>query len=377
MKRSVCARNAFHLCILYIIICVSLSGCGARGGIAANVRPLESLRLAETLGLDAGPALSAAVAKTETDAALAVSARAGSLPAAVDALREECDSGTLFLGHLRYVLLGPDAARDGLAPLLDYMERDVEMRLDTELLLLDCPAEALVCAEGTDFDVSEAVDAAKREAERQGCGLALDLRETVVALDEYGAAPVLLLHCETPEGEAPTVQAAGCGVLRSDGSGALRSDGSGIPRLVGTLDRRGAETLGLLLGRAGTLTREAGGATLFCRGGGEGKLLSSGNGVPRFQVTLRISAAVAGVGGTAEAPDPETLAQELEASFRADAEALFTQLQALDADLPGLTRLLRNAGVEAGQGWLARSAFAVKVEVTIDRSFDTELEKTP
>ena len=343
-----------------------MSGCGARGGIAANVRPLESLRLAETLGLDAGPTLSAAVAKTETEAALALSARAGSLPAAVDALREECDSGTLFLGHLRYVLLGPEAAREGLAPLLDYMERDVEMRLDTELLLLDRPAEELVCAEGEEFEISEAVDAAKREAERQGSGLVLDLRETVVALDEYGAAPVLLLHSETPEGEAPSVQAAGCGVLRTGGSG--------VPQLVGMLDRRGAETLGLLLGRAGTLTREAGGATLFCRGGGEVELTNADPAAPRFQVSLRLSAAVAAKDGEAEAA---VLARELEAGFQADAEALFARLQALDADLPGLARLLRNAGVEAGEGWLARSAFAVKVDVTIDRSYDTELGKRP
>ncbi|MBQ7144048.1 MAG: hypothetical protein IJR65_02680 [Oscillospiraceae bacterium] len=367
MKKRACARNAFPVCILYIILCVLLSGCGARGGIAANVRPLESLRLAETLGLDAGPTLSAAVAKTETEAALALSARAGSLPAAVDALREECDSGTLFLGHLRYVLLGPEAAREGLAPLLDYMERDVEMRLDTELVLLDRPAEEFVCAEGTDLDVSEAVDAAKREAERQGNGLVLDLRETVVALDEYGAAPVLLLHCEAPEGETPSVQAAGCGVLRTDGAGA--------PRLVGTLDRRCAETLGLLLGCAGTLTREADGATLFCRGGGEVELTNADPAAPRFQVSLRLSAAVAGMGDIAEAPEPETLARELEAAFQTDAEALFARLQALAADLPGLARLLRNAGVEAGEGWLERSAFAVKVDVTIDRSFDTELLK--
>ena len=338
-----------------IIIGMLLSGCGGQRGIYANFRPIDQLRLVETLGYDAGPELSAAVRKTEDTPALSLTARGRSIPDAVDALQARTDRGALFFAHARFVLLGWRAAEQGIGALMDYLERDIHMRLDTELLLLDCEAKELLAAGDGDFDLTAAAEAAKRESEAQACGLVLDFRETALALSEYGAAPVMLLHCRFPADGPPELLPDGCGVLCG-----------GV--LAGTLERPLAETLGLLLGRAGTLTRSLGSAALLCRGSGTVALEDADPAAPAFRLRLELSAAVD------EARDPivpEELEAALETRLAADAEALLRKLQSLDADLLGLRQCLRLGGVaEPEPGWLGRASFTVEAAVTLDRSFD-------
>lgn len=338
-----------------IIISMLLSGCGGERGIYANFRPIGELRPVETLGFDAGPELSAAVAKTEDTPALTLTARGRSIPDAVDALQARTDRGALFFAHARFVLLGQRAAIQGIGTLMDYLERDIHMRLDTELLLLDCEAEQVMTAGDEDFDVTAAVDAAKRESEAQACGLVLDFRETALALSEFGAAPVMLLRCRFPEGKPPELLPDGCGVLRR-----------GV--LAGALERPLAETLGMCLGRAGTLTRTLGSAALLCRGAGTVELEKPDGAAPAFRLRLEVSAAVD------EARDPiapEELEAALKSRLEADAAALVERLREMDADLLGLRQLLRLGGVaEPEPGWLGRANFDIEATVTVDRSFD-------
>lgn len=338
-----------------IIISMLLSGCGAQRGIYANFRPIEQLRPVETLGYDAGPELTAAVGKTEDTPALTLTARGRSIPDAVDALQARTDRGALFFAHARFVLLGQRAATQGLGALLDYMERDIHMRLDTELFLLDCEAQRAMTAGEADFDLTAAVEAAKRESEAQACGLVLDFRETALALSECGAAPVMLLRCRFPEDGPPELLPDGCGVLRR-----------GV--LAGTLERPLAEILGMCLGRAGTLTRTLGSAALLCRGSGTVELERAEARAPAFRLRLEVSAAVD------EARDPivpEELEAALKARLEADAALLVARLGEMDADLLGLRQTLRLGGVaEPEPGWLGRADFAIEAEVTLDRSFD-------
>ena len=338
-----------------IIISMLLSGCGAQRGIYANFRPIEQLRPVETLGYDAGPELTAAVAGTEDSPALTLTARGRSIPDAVDALQARTDRGTLFFAHARFVLLGQRAASQGIGALMDYLERDIHMRLDTDLLLLDCEAARLLTAGEGAFDVTAAVDAAKREAVTQACGLVLDFRETALALSEYGAAPVMLLRCRFPAGGPPELLPDGCGVLRG-----------GV--LAGSLERPLAEILGMCLGRAGTLTRTLGGTALLCRGTGTVELERAEARAPAFRLRLEVSAAVD------EARDPivpEELEAALQSRLEADAASLLKRLGELDADLLGLRQTLRLGGVaEPEPGWLGRAAFTVEAAVTVDRSFD-------
>lgn len=342
--------------LIIIIICMLLTGCTPRDGIYANFRPLEQLRLVETLGYDTGPTLSAAVAKTEAEPTLTLSARGRSLPDAVDALQAKTDRGALFFAHVRYVLLGEAAATEGFAPLMDYMERDVRMRLDTELFLLDCDAMQVLTAEVEEFDVTAALDAAKRESEAQACGLVLDFRETALKLSEYGAAPVMLLRCEFPQDKPPRLEPSGCGVLREG-------------RLAGTLDRPLAETLGLLLGTDGVLTRETETATLLCRGGGTVSLTGRTEEAPAFSLRLEVAASVDEARGPVDADALET---ELKTLLESDAAALTDDLRAMDADLLELGGLLRRSGLHPAEGWLRRAEFAIEAEVTVDRSYDLE-----
>ena len=369
-----------RLIITFIMVCALLSGCGLSGGVAANHRALDKIRLVRTLGYDsAGGAvtLSASSGKQGEDGEILLLRRSGdSIFYAMDSLQDYSTQGQLFFSHTQYIVLGRETAEAGIGPLLDFVERDVQMRLGTELFVLkNSDADMLVLGNGDDsYDVTEVLTSAKQDIVQRAASHVSTVRETAVALSEQGAALVCLLRAVETEGSVK---------LEKNGLTAV-PDGFGIlkeGKLVGALDQEQAEAVTLLLGHPGTVSR-----TFSLPGGGEitmqfdrldGGVEASWNedGTPGpVRVSLKVRAAVAGTDGGDDGPGPETLTAALEQSLEDDLSEALALSKTLNADFLAVGKQLRLSGGERYQAlpadWLERMEFDLSAEAVIGRSFD-------
>ena len=130
-------RRALALLLAAGMLC---SGCST-GAISSNYRPVEDLALIQTIGVDRAPegvCLSAATGKAcENEAPKRMTQSGVSMLAALDQLQDRTPSAELFYAQTSYLLLGEEAAAaGGLAPLLDFIARDPDMRLSAPLFIV-------------------------------------------------------------------------------------------------------------------------------------------------------------------------------------------------------------------------------------------------
>ena len=280
----------------------------------------------------------------------------------MDGLRQRTGEGELFYPHTQFFVVGRGTAEQGIHALLDYAERDEHLRLGAWLFVLEKDAAALIADAGDDtFDVTETLISARKDLTRRG-GRVADLRETAVALSEYGAAPVCVLRMEEAE-SGVSLCAGGCGVLRD-----------GV--LVDVLPEGQSDAFGLLKQDPGLRTRSVlnGKATLEYSGSAEFTPRWNPDGSPGpFGIDLIIQAGVA-EGGAGIPPD--TMAAALQEELTADVYGLLTHLQELDADLLALGRTLRLSGGSRYSAlpsdWLKRMTFEVTAEVLFSRGYDLD-----
>lgn len=366
-------RRAAALCFSIIIIVSLLAGC-AGGGIYANYSAIEDLQLVKTLAVDRagaeGTALTVSTGSGAGKASLVVRGEGGGLLEAIDALRDRTPQGELFFDHTRFIVLGEDYAAAGIRALLDFTERDVQLRLGTELFVLrGAEAGPLVTAAAeTDGGAGEALDSVKRAVSARADSSVQDLRRTAVALSEYGAALVCAIApADTEGGFVP----AGYAVLR---------DGA----LAGYLEGGEAEAASLLTDSAARFLRRAslpdgGGATLLCEPEGVALAVEwRGDAPPVLAAEVRLAAVVTEIEGDAQSvTDPAALAAlgaAAEAQVRRDIEAVLARSRDLGADFLALGGVLRRSDAARfaalGTGWLRELDYTVAVRCAVAHSYD-------
>ncbi|MCI9118253.1 MAG: spore gernimation protein GerC, partial [Flavonifractor sp.] len=119
--------------------CLLLSGCGGLD-LLPYARELEGMALMRTLGVDAAAEGVAVTASTDAgeeggERAQVAERTAPSISAAVLGMQAE-GAAYVYFGHVGQLLLGEPLARRSAGGALDYVLRDVEMRLDTELYVV-------------------------------------------------------------------------------------------------------------------------------------------------------------------------------------------------------------------------------------------------
>ena len=141
------------------------SGCGS-GAISSNYRPVEDLTLIQTIGVDRAPegvCLSASTGRVgENEPPQRMTQTGETVLAALDRLQDRTPNAELFYAQTSYLLLGEEAAAAGeLAPLLDFIARNPDMRLSAPLFLVrGAAAQQAVMDTGDDrTDVTEALTA--------------------------------------------------------------------------------------------------------------------------------------------------------------------------------------------------------------------------
>ena len=170
------------------------SGC-ANGAISSNYRPVEDLTLVQTIGVDRAPegvCLSASTGRVgENEPPQRMTQTGETVLAALDRLQDRTPNAELFYAQTSYLLLGEEAAAAGeLAPLLDFIARNPDMRLSAPLFLVrGATAQQAVMDTGDDrTDVTEALTALQKDTALSGAGHAFSCADIARALAGSGCA---------------------------------------------------------------------------------------------------------------------------------------------------------------------------------------------
>lgn len=353
------------------VLLLLLAGCEA--DFLPERHEIEDTLLLRTLGADAAPEGVAVTASSGVQSKgvgegreppRVFGGRAGTVSGACLSLQKGADA-QLFFGHVGQLLLGEGLARENLTAPLGYVERDVEMRLDTELYVVRGATAAQAIGQAATPDASAAD---RLEALEEGEGAASPIPRTVKdvlsSLARNGAA---FAGAVTP-GEEGTLISAGYALFKKDA-------------LVGWADGEAARGVNLALGRVEAEVLEVGPVAL--------RLVAARTDVrPVFAgetlVGLTLDCTVEA--NIAQAPPEQDFArgealERLHAALSATVERrlrLAVALgQSLNADFLGLGR---SAGLSAPWRWAAIEAqwgprfstlpVSIRVESDILRGYD-------
>ena len=187
-----------------------LCGCGGLDKRNARMEDLALLRVLAVDGDGTEVSVSATTGETREQSPVFLEGTDTSVARACLLARGEGDAYPSY-SHVEQILVGEELARQGLTELLDYLERDVELRLSSRLWLIRGEARAVLTEERAEQMV-ERLNALEEMAGMAGNGLERTAGDVITARDRSGYAflPALAL---TEEGE---LVCAGYGVLKDD-----------------------------------------------------------------------------------------------------------------------------------------------------------------
>lgn len=337
-----------------------LGGCSA----PLHARQLENLQPVQTVGFDGAPgAVTVSVSdrkSTQDEAAVRMSAQGASVVRACEELQSFGARGELFFSHVKFALIGEDAAAEGISEVLDWFCRSTQTRLILPLFLVrGAEARSLVTgSEDEAYEITAILSALEEQARRRGEVHCFTVLDTVKSLNEQGAALCCALRPLEPGERAPSAEegalsaaAAGYGVLRGDS-------------LCGWLDESEARGATLLLGRAGemscTLPDGEGIAAVTLRSAKAA--LSPENG--RVRASLRVTAGLTELSAPGELTQKRLHALEsaLASTIASECAAALEASARLRADFLGL-------GLTEEE--LREMTAQVRVDASISRSYDT------
>jgi len=244
-----------------IMVNLCLGGCALRD----QAREVDQLLVVQSMGLDAGPqgillSLSSAGGSTPDSPPVRLQSAGASITTALERVRAGANEEELFCAHIGHLLIGEEAARQGIRPALDYVCRSGDLRLSVPLYILrgGSAQEAVLGAGDESFGVCDALDSVDADLRSRGDGHIFSAYAILRDLERSGSALVCAVALrpsaeEDLSGEAPkqpeTVVPEGYAVLQN---GAL----------CGYLDRQQAIGVGFLTGNTGicelTVTDQAG-----------------------------------------------------------------------------------------------------------------------
>ena len=233
--------------LLACLLSVSLlSGC-ARNIIYSDYREIDQLELVQTLGVDRSGDLVTATASTAAmEEPLVLKNTSVSVSRAMREMQDYTSKKYIFYGHTNHLLVGEEAARESLSLFMEHMERSVEMRLDTELYIVEgARAEELISAVGqSGTTAGDLLESLAKDVELMSeshvftCG---EVAEMLASRDCGVAAAIRLVR------EPNILVGAGNSTIQSCGYALLKDE-----KLVGFLDVNLARGANLLMGLGGS-----------------------------------------------------------------------------------------------------------------------------
>ena len=193
--------KAFRFYTTCVLLCaLPLSGCGS---LYSNYREVEQLRVMQAMGLDMSPGgvtVTLAAAQDRSGSApLCFSGTGESVSSAIEAARLHAVEEDLFTGHLKYILVGEEAARKSIDPYLSYICRSPDARMDMPLFILRGAdaREAMAAAGNGEKGASEVLQAAHSKLDAQFGGHVFTAAEILRSIERSGSALVCALNYES------------------------------------------------------------------------------------------------------------------------------------------------------------------------------------
>ena len=364
---------------LLIIICMllSLSGCS---GIYSNFRELERLLVIQTMGIDfaeEGVGISlASGAKSDGSSPVRLFSTGVSVTSAVAHILSYSQEQELFLSHTSHVVLGEEAAQNGINGYLSYICRSPNLRTDIPLYIVKggTAQEAVMQVGDGSKGISEVLEAVRANVDERGDSKAFSASELLRDLERNGSGLVCAIECSPSIQEGGTKQEGGSGSSSGtdsaespdstggSGSGEEKQEkqaltaaavGYGVirgDRLCAYIDKEQAIGVGLLLNIVGisdivVKDRYATPVTLeLDQGSSEIKPVWAEDGsLEMLDIQIKAAANIAEIGGGGHFGEPDYedyLTAQLETAVSERVSSVIQLSKTLQADFLGLGNIV-------------------------------------
>lgn len=210
--------------LYYLFLILLLSGCKA--DFLPYGREVENMALMRTMGVDVAEGDGVTVTVSSGVQSQGVnegrepptvfSQKAGTVSGACLAMQSQGES-YIFYGHVGQMLFGEQQAARGVAEALEYVERDIEMRLDTQLFVVKggTAGDAIEMAAGQSSAATDRLEALEEDAGLMPAFMPRTVKEVLAAQAQNGASFVPALTA-VGEGENADLIPAGYAILQSD-----------------------------------------------------------------------------------------------------------------------------------------------------------------
>ena len=364
---------------LLIIICMllSLSGCS---GIYSNFRELERLLVIQNMGIDfaeEGVGISlASGAKSDGSSPVRLFSTGVSVTSAVAHILSYSQEQELFLSHTSHVVLGEEAAKNGINGYLSYICRSPNLRTDIPLYIVKggTAQEAVMQVGDGSKGISEVLEAVRANVDERGDSKAFSASDLLRDLERNGSGLVCAIECSPSIQEGGTKQEGGSGSSSGtdsaespdstggSGSGEEKQEkqaltaaavGYGVirgDRLCAYIDKEQAIGVGLLLNIVGISNivvkdRYATPVTLeLDQGSSEIKPVWAEDGsLEMLDIQIKAAANIAEIGGGGHFSEPDYedyLTAQLETAVSERVSSVIQLSKTLQADFLGLGNIV-------------------------------------
>ncbi len=373
-----------RLLLLPLFLCLIFSGC-TKGLVFQDYREIDQMTPVQTLGIDRNGDLVTATASTISDGGSVVLKNSSlTVSRAIREMQNYTEKKYIFYGHTAHLLVGEAEAARGISRCLEFVERDSEVRLDTDLYVVQQgTAEKVIsaCSSGEN-SIGDLLDSLNKDVQLMSESYVFSCGDTAEALEERGCALVSAVALRDSDnllqgGNGPSLQSCGYAIVTKNG-------------LLGYLDRNLARGANLLMDKSGSdvLEVSCGNRLLAAR-----LTDSQCRYTPRFEADrlagLEIAITVRCNVDDLLPPEQtvsESIIHELEAALasleQTRAETVLCLSQELNADFCGLGLRVRQAAPlrfdQMEESW--RECFpgldiSVAVQAKLERSYDAGLNK--
>ncbi len=378
-------RIRLYLSLIALLAMLPLTGCASSNLFFPTAQDITNVELMRTIALDQGEkkavkvtvsgAAKSGADNTEPEPPTVISQEAETVFAACLAMQTKGDNFVSY-GAVDQCLIHENAVERELTGLLDYLERDYELRMDAKLFLaVDQPAGDYLKKMATKTNsAADRLESVARDYSLESQGWAVKIQEALVDMAENGCTLLPVVELKEKEDET-TIQAAGVAWLTNDG-------------VQGRFQGEQARAAAILSGKAdgGSIEAKLSDGTLAGLQLTEVKCtwksVWEGQTLTGIGCKINVKADIAELQGGADPEDQsvlEEMEKKIEQQLQKELEPVLQEAQENGVDLFHLRQKLMMKSPRKGTAldrhwkeWYPAAAINVQVCAEVERSYDVD-----
>lgn len=373
------------LCLMALLAMLTLTGCASSNLFLPTAQDITNVELMRTIALDQGEkkavkvtvsgAAKSGADDTEPEPPAVISQEAETVFAACLAMQTQGDNYVSY-GAVDQCLIHEDAVEQELTGLLDYLERDYEMRMDAKLFLaVDQPAGDYLKEMATKTNsAADRLESVARDYSLESKGWTVKVQDALADMAENGCTLLPVVELKEKDDET-TIQAAGMAWLTNDG-------------VQGRFEKKQARAAAILSGKAdgGSIEAKLSDGTVAglqltevkCtwKSVWEGQILTG------IQCKIKVKADIAELQGSANPAEQsvlEEMEKKIEQQLQEELEPVLQEARENGADLFHLRQklMMKRPGKSASldqhwEEWYPNVKMDIEVCANVERSYDVD-----